>query len=84
MPNKDYPESGNFTYTVGHWTMQRTSPLIIGISLFLSACSSTGVIPVGANSYMLSKQTATGYQTAVGITAEVMQEAAAYCSKSGK
>ena len=66
--------------------MIRTSlPIVvIGLSLFLAACSSTGVVPVGENSYMVSKQTASGFQTAVGIRSEVMQEASAYCSKLNK
>ena len=43
--------------------------------LLLSACSSTGVIPVGGDSYMVSKQTATGFQSAVGIKGEILKEA---------
>ena len=33
---------------------------------------------------MISKQTATGFQSAVGITADVMQEATEYCATSDK
>lgn len=46
-------------------------------------CASTGVIPVGGNSYMVSKQTATGFQTAVSIKAEVLREANEFCEKKG-
>lgn len=76
----------DFTHLERRQTMQRILlPIVcVGLSLFLVACSSTGVLPVGENSYMLSKQTATGYQTAVKIRSEVMQEASAYCSKSNK
>ena len=62
-----------------------SSPIIVvSLLIFLAACSSTGVIPVGENSYMLSKQTATGFQTAVGVTSDVMEEASGYCSKLNK
>lgn len=57
---------------------------VIASSLLLISCSSTGVQPVGKNSFIVSKQTATGYQTAVGITADVIQEATEYCAASDK
>ncbi len=57
---------------------------ILILSLFLvSACSSTGVIPVGGDSYMVSKQTATGFQSAVGIKGEILKEANEFCERKG-
>ncbi len=50
---------------------------------FLAGCASTGVIPVGSNTYMVSKQTASGFQTAVGIKAEILKEANEFCEKRG-
>jgi hypothetical protein len=50
---------------------------------FIAGCASTGVIPIGKETYMVSKQTATGYQSAVGIKGEVLAEANEFCSKQG-
>ena len=52
-------------------------------ALILSACASTGIVPMGKDTYMVSKQTATGFQPAVGITAEILQEANEFCQKQG-
>lgn len=50
----------------------------------LSGCASTGVVPVGSDTFMVSKQTATGYQSAVGIRAEILREANEYSERLGK
>ena len=41
--------------------------LSLFFACFITACASTGIIPIGKDTYMVSKQSATGYQSAVGI-----------------
>ena len=49
----------------------------------LASCASTGILPIGKNTYMVSKQTATGYQSAVAIKGEILKEANEFCVKQG-
>lgn len=55
------------------------------VILFLLAaivvgCASTGVVPVGDNVYMISKQSAAGiFGTPAGVEADIYQEANAFC-----
>lgn len=49
----------------------------------LVACASTGIIPIGKDTYMVSKQSATGYESAVGIKGQILQEANEFCAKQG-
>ena len=52
---------------------------VIGIA----SCASTGILPIGKDTYMVSKQTATGFQSAVGIKGEILREANEFCAKQG-
>jgi hypothetical protein len=54
------------------------------VVVFITACASTGVLPIGNNKFMVSKQTATGFESAVGIKGDVLREANSYCVKSNK
>jgi hypothetical protein len=49
----------------------------------LISCASTGVIPIGKDTYTISKQTASGFQSAVSIRGEVLKEANDYCRRNG-
>jgi hypothetical protein len=51
----------------------------------LAGCVSTGPIPIGEDTFMISKKGAGGGFTSVGaIKGEVFQEANAYCVSQGK
>lgn len=50
----------------------------------LSACASSGIIPVGQDTFMVTKQSSTGFHSGGSVKAEIFPEAAAYCSKMGK
>ena len=52
--------------------------------VYFAGCASTGAIPVGQDTYMLSKQSATGFQSAVGIRADVLKEANEFASSKGR
>lgn len=53
--------------------------------LVLTACSSTGVVPMNKDSYLISKKSAqVGFGPPIGIKGEVYTEANEFCNKDGK
>jgi hypothetical protein len=60
--------------------------LILGATtaIAITACASSGVIPVGDGEYMISKHSATTFANGGSQKAEVYQEANAYCATQGK
>jgi hypothetical protein len=57
--------------------------LSLFLACFIAACASTGIMPIGKDTYMVSKQSATGFQSAVGVKGEVLAEANEFCAKQG-
>ena len=55
------------------------------ITLSLSACAShTGVVPRGKDTYMISKQQATGFPGLGNMKAEIIAEGSQHCAVLGK
>lgn len=55
------------------------------LTLLLSACSSSGPIATGKDTYMITKQSAGGLMVAgASVKAEILVEANQFCAKSGK
>ncbi len=52
--------------------------------VFLSSCSSTGVIPIGDGEYTISKQSFTKLESAVKVKGDVLREANEFCVARGK
>ena len=51
----------------------------------LTACSSTGVVPMDKDSYLISKKSAQiGFGPPIGIKGEAYTEANEFCGKEGK
>lgn len=51
----------------------------------LAGCASNhGIIPIGKDTYMVSRQAATGFSGSGTLKAEAFQEAAAYCAGQSK
>lgn len=51
----------------------------------LTACSSTGVVPMDKDSYLISKKSAQiGFGPPIGIKGEVYKEANEFCDKEGR
>lgn len=51
----------------------------------LTACASnTGIVLIGQDTYMVSRQAATGFSGSGSLKAEAFQEANAYCMAQGK
>ena len=59
--------------------------IIIAAVVFLAGCASnSGVIPIGQDTFMVSRQAATGFSGSGTLKAEAFQEASQYCAKLGK
>lgn len=59
--------------------------LISALTLLVTGCATnSGVVPIGQNSYMVSRQAATGFSGSGKLKAEAFQEASEYCTKIGK
>lgn len=54
------------------------------VALFITGCSSTGVVQTGKGQYMIAKTSAGGgFVSAEGTKAELYKEANAFCNKQG-
>src|SRR5262249_46939356 len=59
--------------------------ILIAGAIFLAGCASnSGVVPIGQDTFMVSRQAATGFSGSGTLKAEAFQEANQYCSKLGK
>ena len=59
--------------------------LLVPIILLITGCASnSGVIPIGQNTFMVSRQAATGFSGSGKLKGEAFQEASEYCTKIGK
>ena len=56
--------------------------ILLAFILILTACSSTGVMPIGNSTYMLSKKSAAcGFSSAEGTKSDLYMEANSFCEK---
>jgi hypothetical protein len=60
--------------------------ILIGIAIFnlLGCASNSGVVPIGPDTYMVSRQAATGFTGLGTLKADAFKEASAYCVKNDK
>lgn len=59
--------------------------VILASCAALSACASySGIVPMGQDTFFLSKQGASSFSGLASLKAEVMQDAGSYCAKDGK
>ena len=56
--------------------------LAIGI-IALSGCASSGPVPMGKDTYMISKQSSTGFHSGASVKADIYREANEFCIKKG-
>jgi hypothetical protein len=63
--------------------MKNIFALLLPATLILG-CASSGVVPIGQDTYMISKQSSTGYHSAGSVKAEIFTEANTYCLGQGK
>src|SRR5262249_33159730 len=68
-------------------TMHRRHYLLLSVAgaIFLAGCpANSGVIPIGQDTFMVSRQAATGFSGSSTLKAEAFQEASQYCAHLGK
>jgi hypothetical protein len=58
--------------------------IIFAFVVFLTGCASSGVIPMGQDTFMISKQSSTGFHSAGSVKADIYREGSAYCASQGK
>ena len=52
--------------------------------VLLTGCASSGVVPMGQDTFMISKQSSTGFHSAGSVKADIYKEGSAYCASQGK
>ena len=59
--------------------------ICILVTLLLTACSSTGIVPMDSGTYMIAKRSAqAGFGPPDGVKADVYREANEFCAKEKK
>ena len=63
----------------------RNELILLTLAATLSSCASnSGIMPIGRDTFMVSRQAATGFSGSGTLKAEAFQEATQYCTKEGK
>ncbi|MGA9852397.1 MAG: hypothetical protein WBR15_05640 [Gammaproteobacteria bacterium] len=63
----------------------KTAFIFLAIATTVVGCASTGVIPTGPDTYLISKQSAAGiFGTPYGVEADIYKQANAFCAQSGQ
>lgn len=58
--------------------------IIFAAIVFLTGCVSSGVVPMGQDTFMITKQSSTGFHSASSVKADIYKEGSAYCASQGK
>lgn len=59
--------------------------VVLFTAVFLTGCATnSGVIPIGRDTYMVTRQAATGFSGSGNLKAEAFQEAGQFCVGQGK
>jgi hypothetical protein len=53
-------------------------------ALCLTGCASSGAVPMGPDTFMISKQSSTGFHSAGSVKADIYREANEHCQSIGK
>lgn len=54
------------------------------IFLLIAGCGTSGVVPMGPDTFMISGSSSTGFHSGGSVTADLYREAGAYCAAQGK
>ena len=77
--------SANYTVTATRKiSSMKITPSVLCLSVALTGCASTGVVPADRGTYMISKQSAAGmFGTPEGVRADIYTEANEFCARKG-
>ena len=60
----------------------KTTTALIPLTFFIASCSSTGVVPMDAGTYLIAKRSAqAGFGPPDGVKADVYKEANEFCAR---
>lgn len=62
----------------------KTTVLFLVVLPLIGCASNSGVIPIGKDTYMVSRQAATGFSGSGTLKAEAFKEAGSYCVTQNK
>jgi len=62
--------------------MKKVSTLVS--ILILAGCASTGPVPMGQDTFMITKQSTTGFHSRASVKADIYREANEYCLRMGR
>lgn len=51
--------------------------------LMIYGCTSSGAVPIGRDTYMITKQSSTGFHSGSSVKADIFREANDFCLKQG-
>ncbi len=52
--------------------------------VLVTGCASSGIVSMGQDTFMISKQSSTGFHSAGSVKADIYKEGSAYCASQGK
>jgi hypothetical protein len=61
--------------------MKLKSLILIAVGLMQVACASSGPISIGKDTFMITKQSSTGYHSGASVKADLYREASEYCAR---
>lgn len=63
--------------------MSRENLTIVLLAVILSSCASSGAVPIGRDTFMITKQSSTGFHSGASVKADLYREAYEFCMKKG-
>ena len=74
------------SFTVGYETVRRNimKKIAITVVIFLTGCASSGVVPMGQDTFMITKQSYSTLHSAGSVKADIYREGVTYCTSLGK
>lgn len=58
--------------------------MVWGAALVLAGCASSGPVPMGQDTWYITKQSSTGFNSAASVKADLYREANDYCVSQGR
>ena len=82
---EDYRWGIVLVYQIGVIKMRIISTLLLIVfSMLTFGCASSGPVPMGQDTFMITKQSSTGFHSGASVKADIYREAGEHCMKIGK
>ncbi len=63
--------------------MKQLHAAVVVVGIALAGCASSGPVPIGKDTYMITKQSSTGFHSGASVKADLYREAGEFCAKTG-